>query len=51
MKKAKLSYMDTNNFIVYIKTFTQTLQKMLQQHLILQIINYKNDYLREKARE
>ena len=51
MKKANLCYMDTNNFIVYIKTFTQTLQKMLQQHLILQIINYKNDYLREKARE
>ena len=51
MKKAKLCYMDTNNFIVYIKTFTQTLQKMLQQHLILQMIIYKNDNLKEKARE
>ena len=39
--KAKLCYMDTGSFIVYIKQkiFTQTLQKMLKQSLILQIMN------------
>ena len=40
-EKAKLCYMDTGSFIVYIKQkiFTQTLQKMLKQSLILQIMN------------
>ena len=40
--KAKLCYMDTDSFIVYRKTentFTETLQKMLKQHLILQTMN------------
>ena len=40
-EKAKLCNMDTNNFIAYIKqkTFLQTLQKLLQRDLKLQIIN------------
>ena len=39
-KKVKLCYMDTDNFILYIKTDDIfTLQKMLKLHLILQIIN------------
>ena len=40
-EKAILWYMDTDNFIVYIKTedITQTLQKILKQDLILQIVN------------
>ena len=40
-EKAKLCNMDTNNFIDYIKqkTFLQTLPKLLQRDLKLQIIN------------
>ena len=40
-EKAKLCYMDTDSFLVYIKikTFTQILQKMLRQDLILPIMN------------
>ena len=39
-KKVKLCYVDTDNFILYIKTDDIfTLQKMLKLHLILQIIN------------
>ena len=40
-KKAKLHYMDTGSFIVYIKhmIFIKTLQKMLKLNLILQIVN------------
>ena len=40
-EKAKLCYMDIDSFLVYIKikTFTQTLQKMLRQDLILPIMN------------
>ena len=40
--KAKLSYMDTGSFIAYIKTentFTESLQKMLKQDLMLQTMN------------
>ena len=38
--KAKLCSMDTNSFIVSIKqkTFTEILQKMVKQDLILQIM-------------
>ena len=38
--KAKLCYMDTDSFIAYIETeaFMETLQGMLKQYLILQII-------------
>ena len=40
-KKAKLCYMDTDSFVVYIKAdvFTKILQKMLKQDLTLQIMN------------
>ena len=40
-KKAKLCYMDTDNFIVYIKhmIFINTLRKILKLDLILQIMD------------
>ena len=40
-KKAKICYMDTDSFTVYIKQmiFIKTLQKMFVPELILQIIN------------
>ena len=40
-EKLKLCYVDTDSFIVYIKTdkFTKILQKMLKLDLILQIMN------------
>ena len=40
-KKAKLCYMDKDSFVIYLKTndFTETLQKMLELDLILQIMN------------
>ena len=40
-ENAKLCYMDTDSFIVHVKTdvFTKTLQKMLKQDLKLQILN------------
>ena len=37
-EKSKLCYMDTNSFIVYIKT-EDLLKKMLKQDLTLQIKN------------
>ena len=40
--KTKLGYMDTDDFIVYIKTddiYIKTLQKMQKLGLILQIVN------------
>ena len=44
-EKAKLCYMDTNSFIVYIKTEDlQLLQKMLKLDLILQIKNSLKKY-------
>ena len=43
-EKAKLCYIDTDSFIIYIKTddiyiFTKMLQKMLKLDLILHIMN------------
>ena len=40
-KKAKICYMDTDSFTVYVKQmiFIKTLQKMFVPELILQIIN------------
>ena len=40
-EKPKLRYMNTGNFIAYKKqrTFTELLQMMMKQDLILQIIN------------
>ena len=40
-KKVKLCYMDKDSFVVYLKTndFIETLQKMLELDLILQIMN------------
>ena len=41
VEKGKLCYADTNSFVAYIKNmiFVNTLQKMLKQGLILQIMN------------
>ena len=41
VEQAKLCYMYTDSFIVYIKQiiFTKTLQQMLKLDLILQIMN------------
>ena len=52
--KAKLSYMDTGSFIAYIKTentFTESLQKMLKQDLMLQTMNQKDHYVKEKLKK
>ena len=49
-KKVKLCYVDTDNFILYIKTDDIfTLQKMLKLHLILQIINQIDHCLKYKT--
>ena len=52
-EKAKLCYKDTDRFIVYIKTetFKQTLQKMLKQDSILQIMNQTDRYQKEKTKK
>ena len=41
---SKLRYMDTDSFIVYIKTGKKTLQKMLKQDLTLQTMNQTDYY-------
>ena len=49
----KLSYMDTDSFIVYIKTqkiFTETWQNMLKQNFVPKIMNYIEHYLKEKIK-
>ena len=40
-EKSKSCYMDTDNFIVYVKqkTLSYGLQEMLKQDLILQVMN------------
>ena len=52
-EKAKLCYMDTGSFIVYIKKmiFIFTLQKMLRQVLILQIMNLTDHQREEKIKK
>ena len=57
-QKAKLCYMDTGSFFIYIKTNDtyKILQKMLKQDLILQIMNQNviplRDYcLKEKIKK
>ena len=52
-EKAKLCYMDTGSFIVYIKKmiFIYTLQKMLRQVLILQIMNLTDHQREEKIKK
>ena len=41
VKKAKLCYMDKDIFVIYLKTndFIETLKKVLELDLILQIMN------------
>ena len=52
-EKAKLCYMYTDSFIVYIKQlmFIKTLQKMLKLDLILQIMNQIDHCLKEKIKK
>ena len=52
-EKAKLSYMDTDSFIVYIKTddIYKDIAEMLKQGLILQIINWTDHCLKEKIKK
>ena len=51
--KRKLCYMDRDSLIVYIKPekIFETLQKMLNKDLILQIMNKTDHYLKEKNKE
>ena len=50
-KKAKLCYMDTDSFTVYIKQmiFMKTLHKKLKPDLILQILSQINHCLKKKG--
>ena len=51
-ENAKLCYIDTEGFIVHVKMiFTKILQKMLKQDLTLQILNYRDHYLKEKIKK
>ena len=52
VEQAKLCYMYTDSFIVYIKQiiFTKTLQQMLKLDLILQIMNQIDHYLKENIK-
>ena len=53
-EEPKLCYMDTDCFIVYIKTddiyMIKTLQKMLKLDQKLQIVNQTDRYLKEKIK-
>ena len=42
--------MDTDSFILYIKTFTQTLQKMSKLVLILKNMNETDHYVKKKTK-
>ena len=50
-EKAKLNYMDTDIFIVYIKTeeIYSYIEKMLKLDLILQLTHQTDCYLKEKT--
>ena len=47
---AKLCYMDTDSFIIYIKTedICADIAKDVEQDLVLQVFNQKDHYLKEK---
>ena len=53
-KNSKLCYMDTDNFIVHVKTDNiykkKMLQKMLKKDWQLQIMRQTNFYLKEKIK-
>ena len=51
-EKAKLCYIDTDRFIFYIKTedIYIDITKMLKNNLLLQIVNSKHYYLKEKIK-
>ena len=52
-ENAKLCYMDTDSFIVHVKTedIIKLLQKMLKQGLTLQIMNQADHCLKEKTKK
>ena len=51
-QNAKLCYMDTDSFIIYIKTEdVKTLQIMLKKDLIHQIMKSIDQYLQEKIKK
>ena len=52
-KKAKLCYMDTDSFIVCIKTddIYKDIEEVLKQDLTLQIMNYKGSYQKKKRKK
>ena len=52
-EKANLCYINTDNFIVYIKQmiFIKILQKILKLNLILQIMNQIDHYQKEKIKK
>ena len=51
-ENAKLSYKDTDSFMVYsFIIFTEILQKMLKQGLSLQILNQTDHCLKEKMKD
>ena len=48
-QSTNLCYMDSDSFIVHVKTiFTKVLQKMLKQHLTLQILYQIDHCLKQK---
>ena len=51
-EKSKLSYMDTERFIIYIKTddICKNIGEMLKLDLILQITNHRDHCLKEKIK-
>ena len=52
-KKAKLCYMDTDSFIVCIKTddIYKDIEEVLKQDLTLQIMNCKGSYQKKKRKK
>ena len=52
-EKAILCYMETYSFIVYRKYYkdVKTLEKMLKQGLLLQIMNWTDHWLKEKIKK
>ena len=52
-QNAKLCDVDTKSFIVHRKQiiFTKTMQKMLKQGWILQILNQTSNWLKEKIKK
>ena len=50
-KNEKLCYMDTESFIIHLRTEDSYKQKMLKKDLKLQILNWTDHCLKEKIRK